>query len=95
MRSEDHIEVNARLLLSQMVERQMQQCSNYELLQIGEIKDGQDINDALERLEQEGAIEIDQVKSTVGSLALGAITLKPKGKSLYRQYKTQDEATIK
>lgn len=62
--TEDPIEANSLLLLSIMVEQNRQSASNSELQSLSEIEDGYDVNDALERLEEKGAVEVTWIRST-------------------------------
>ena len=82
----DPIDSNGWKLLAIMVDFNLQSCSNAELQQHSGIEDGQDVNDAIERLEEIGAVEVEWIRSTTAELDFGMVTLKGRGKSLLREH---------
>jgi len=92
--AQDPIELNARRLLAIMVEHNRNDYSNAELQQLSGIENGQDVNDGLERLEENGAVEIEWIQGLGSPVAGGNVTLKARGKSIHQGFGTKQESVL-
>lgn len=70
-------------ILAVMIERNVRDCYNTDLQNMTGIENGYDLNDALERLEDLGAIEIKWAPGPSDGPLFGHITFKGKGKSIH------------
>lgn len=86
-KAQNPIERNAWQLLSIMIEKDRAEFDNAELQEISGIEDAYDINDAIEWLEERGAVAVDWEDGPMTSdVKIAIVTLKGRGKSLYQGY---------
>ena len=92
--SNNHIERNAWLLLSIMVEQNIREISNAELQSLSGIEDGQEVNDSLEWLEETGAVQITWIQATANPLSGADVKLKARGRSMYQSHLLEQDKNM-
>ena len=89
-----YVETNATRLLSLMVEQNLCETSNAELQSLSDIEDGNDVNDAVDWLEEIGAIDITRIQATANPVYFAEVKLTARGRSKYEELRSQKEGTM-